>query len=287
MTISINNLANNVLVNMLNQSSERTNNIAVKLASGLKINQSADNAAGLAIATGMSSELRGYTQGIQNGNDGMSLLQTADGSSSSITDLLQRQRELAVQSMNGTYNDSDRAAMNTEFSQLTNEISRIAGSTNFNGIPVLSNQSATGALQNGAPSPISINTGNGQLNINLANFSPEVTGGVFGSTPYTGVGVGTVADATAAIDRIDSAVGNITQVRSDWGATQNRLTYSVDNLANNNVNIRAARSQIQDTDYAREMVNMSREKTLQQAGIALLAQSKHNGQQVMALLGVK
>lgn len=280
-------LSTNVLVNLLSKSSDRVNHIAAQLASGVSVGRASDNAAGLAIATAMTSQSNAYTQGMQNGNDGISLIQTADAASGSMTELLQRQRVLALQSMNGIYSDADRTVMNAEFSQLTREMSRIAATTSFNGQPLLTNLSAAGNVQNGAPEPISINTGDGNVSIALANFSPEATGGVFGGTPYTSVGIGSTADAGMAVERIDAAMGEIGSVRAQWGATENRLGVSVENLANANVNTLAARSQIQDTDYARSLVNLSKEQTLQQAGIALLAQSKQNSQQVMALLGMK
>jgi flagellin len=121
----------------------------------------------------------------------------------------------------------------------------------------------------------------------LANFSPEATGGIFGNTPYTGIGIGSSADASLAVERIDAALGQIESVRAQWGSTENRLGASIENMASANVNTLAARSRIQDTDYARSLINLSKEQTLQQAGIALFAQSKQNSQQVLSLLGMK
>lgn len=282
-----NNFNTNMLANLLSKSSERVNNLAAQMASGLSINRASDNAAGLAVATAMTTQSNTYIQGMQNSNDGISLIQTADTASGSMADILQRQRDLALQSMNGTYSDADRAAMNAEFSQLTSEMSRIAETTKFNGQPLLTNLSATGSVQNGAPSPINIATGDGNVSIALSNFSPEATGGVFGNTPYTGVGIGSSADASLAIERIDAAMGQIGSVRAQWGATENRLGASIENMASANVNTLASRSRIQDTDYARSLVDLSKEQTLQQAGIALFAQSKQNGQQVLSLLGMK
>lgn len=282
-----NSLNTNMLANLLSKSSDRINNLAAQMASGLSINRASDNAAGLAVATAMTTQSNTYIQGMQNSNDGISLIQTVDTASGSMADILQRQRDLALQSMNGTYSDADRAAMNAEFSQLTSEMSRIAETTKFNGQPLLTNLSATGSVQNGAPSPINIATGDGNLSIALSNFSPEATGGVFGNTPYTGVGIGSSADASLAIERIDAAMGQIGSVRAQWGATENRLGASIENMASANVNTLASRSRIQDTDYARSLVDLSKEQTLQQAGIALFAQSKQNSQQVLSLLGMK
>ena len=281
-----NNLNTNVLANLLSKSNDRINNLAAQMASGLSINRASDNAAGLSVATAMTSQSNAYIQGMQNSNDGISLIQTADAASGTMTELLQRQRDLALQSTNGTYSDADRAAMNAEFTQLTSEMSRIASTTKFNGQPLLTNLSASGSVQNGTPSPINIATGDGNISIALANFSPEATGGVFGNTPYTGVGIGSSADASLAIERIDAAMGEIGSVRAQWGATENRFGSSIENMASANVNTQAARSRIQDTDYARSLIDLSKEQTIQQAGIALFAQSKQNSQQVLSLLGM-
>jgi flagellin len=286
--MQVNNSFNtNVLANLLSKSSDRVNNLAAQMASGLSINRASDNAAGLSVATAMTTQSNAYMQGMQNSNDGISLIQTADAASGSMADLLQRQRDLALQSMNGTNSDADRAAMNAEFTQLTSEMSRIASTTKFNGQPLLTNLSAAGNVQNGTPSPINIATGDGSVSIALANFSPEATGGIFGNTPYTGIGIGSSADASLAVERIDAALGQIGSVRAQWGATENRLGASIENMASANVNTLAARSRIQDTDYARSLINLSKEQTLQQAGIALFAQSKQNSQQVLSLLGMK
>jgi flagellin len=286
--MQVNNSFNaNVLANLLSKSSDRVNNLAAQMASGLSINRASDNAAGLSVATAMTTQSNAYMQGMQNSNDGISLIQTADAASGSMADLLQRQRDLALQSMNGTNSDADRAAMNAEFTQLTSEMSRIASTTKFNGQPLLTNLSAAGNVQNGTPSPINIATGDGSVSIALANFSPEATGGIFGNTPYTGIGIGSSADASLAVERIDAALGQIGSVRAQWGATENRLGASIENMASANVNTLAARSRIQDMDYARSLINLSKEQTLQQAGIALFAQSKQNSQQVLSLLGMK
>lgn len=286
--MQVNNSFNtNVLANLLSKSSDRVNNLAAQMASGLSINRASDNAAGLSVATAMTTQSNAYMQGMQNSNDGISLIQTADAASGSMADLLQRQRDLALQSMNGTNSDADRAAMNAEFTQLTSEMSRIASTTKFNGQPLLTNLSAAGNVQNGTPSPINIATGDGSVSIALANFSPEATGGIFGNTPYTGIGIGSSANASLAVERIDAALGQIGSVRAQWGATENRLGASIENMASANVNTLAARSRIQDTDYARSLINLSKEQTLQQAGIALFAQSKQNSQQVLSLLGMK
>jgi flagellin len=212
------------------------------------------------------------------------VLQTADGASSDVTDLLQQQRGLALQSMNGTYNAQDRSAMNAQYQQLTAEIDHIATSTSFNDAPLMANLSSTGAVQNGNPAPVNINTGNGNTSIQLGNFSTSATGGVFGNSPFNTTDISSDSNASNALNSIDSAIGNISDLRANFGATQNSLTSTIDNISNNSVNLSANMSQIQDTDYARAISVLSQEGILQHAGVAMLAQSNHNEQNVMTLL---
>jgi flagellin len=286
MAISINNnYAASVGAALLNKSSNIQEKLIKQLASGLSINSAADNPAGLAVSTGMTSQIDEYSVGLQNSNDGMSLLQTADGGAENITDMLQTQRELALQSMNGTYNAADRGAMNEQFTQLTAEIDRVANTTAFNGINLLSNQDSTGTPQAGNPAPISIQTtADSTQSLSLANFNTTTTGGVFGSTPYNSNNIATDTAAATTVNAIDSALSNISTVRANWGAEQNRLDSTVNNLATTQVNLSAARSQIQDTDYAKTVAAMINQQTYQQVGIAMLAQRNANSSQVLSLL---
>lgn len=286
MAISINNnYAANLGAALLNKSSNIQEKLIKQLASGLSINSAADNPAGLAVSTNMTSQIDEYSVGLQNSNDGMSLLQTADGGAGSISDMLQTQRELALQSMNGTYNAADRGAMNEQFNQLTTEIDRVANTTAFNGINLLSNQDATGTPQAGNPAPISIQTtADSTQSLSLANFNTNTTGGVFGSTPYNTNNIATDTAAATTVTAIDSALSNISSVRANWGAEQNRLDSTVNNLTTTQVNLSAARSQIQDTDYAKTVAAMINQQTYQQVGIAMLAQRNANASQVLSLL---
>jgi flagellin len=292
--------SSDAIVNLLGRSSNHQQSIIEKLTSGLAINHAADNASGLAVVTGMTTQLRAYTQGVQNANDGMALIQTADGASSQVQDILQRQRELAVQSLNGTYNAADRTKMDAEFQQLTTEINRISTTTEFNKNPLLAGMTATGSVVSMAPAAIKIHTGNGALSVTLDNLNAGVSGagGALGQVAYRSSNgvvsmrnsafsratIGTQTAASLAIMKIDSALSNMSNVRAKWGAVQSRLEHSVANLNNINTNTGAARSQIWDTDYAKAMANLTREQFLQQAGVAMLMQRNHDTQNVLSLL---
>jgi flagellin len=228
--------------------------------------------------------------------------------------MLQRQRELAVQSLNGTYNKENRAQMNTEFQQLTKEINRVGTTTKFNSVDLMAHMSTTGSVLSTAASAnfqqigwqVAGQTGSrNKLAVSKFNFTTNYsgslgTGNVFGTfyfvstngtkvlsakgNSYGAQGISTQASASVAVMRIDSALSNIGTVRAKWGAFQNRLEYTVSNLQNVDTNIQAARSRIQDTDYARESANLARTQVLQQAGMSMLSQSNQSGQNVMSLL---
>jgi flagellin len=280
-----------------------------RLTSGKYINHAKDNAAGLAIVTGMTAQSRGYTQAIGNANQAMSLIQTADGATDEVVSMLQRQRELAMQSLNGTYNAENRSQMGTEFKQLTTEIDRIATTTKFNELPIMAQLGTKGSMLSAVASDrimqVGWEVGNGgsgrdKIHVSMGNFWTGTSGatGVFGQATITNANgskavvnsafskasIGTVAAASQAVMKIDSALSNIGTLRAKWGALQSRLDYSTMNLGNENDNIRSARSRIEDTDYAQESANLARTQVLQQAGMAMLSQSNQSGQNVMSLL---
>jgi len=245
-----------------------------RLSSGLRINSAKDDAAGLAISDRMTSQIRGLNQAVRNANDGISMAQTAEGALQETTNLLQRMRELAVQSSNGTNTTSDRASLDAEFQQLTAEIDRIAGSTSFNSQNILDGTFATGSeivFQVGAD--------NGQT-ISVAIASAGTTGlGVDTNT------VSTFDQAQAAISAIDSAISTVDTIRGDLGAVQNRLESTIANLSNVSENVAAARSRILDADIAQETSNMTKMNILQQAGTSILAQANQAPQLALSLLG--
>jgi len=244
-----------------------------RLSSGLRINRAKDDAAGLAISERFTSQIRGLDQATRNANDGISLLQTAEGALSEVENSLQRMRELAVQAANGTYNGSDRDSLNDEFSALSSEIQRIADVTEFNNINLLSN-GANLSLQvgweNGVNNVITFSTGKIIEASGISNVIPGA--------------ISTVASANGMLSEVSIAINAISNLRADFGAIQNRLESAVRNMDNVIENQSAARSRVLDADFARETANLTRTQILQQAGTAMLAQANSMPQGVLSLL---
>ncbi len=246
-----------------------------RLSSGLRINSGKDDASGLVIATKMDSQIRGMNVAIRNSNDAISFAQTADGGLSKVTDTLQRMRELAVQGGNGT---TDNASLTAEFGQLQAEITRVTGSTNFNGINTLGAAAGSGLIfQVGAGT--------------TANDSVTVTGtdltAVAAETAKAATAtfkVDTAANAKLAIDQIDKSIVEVNSSRATYGAVQNRFESIVANLQQSSENQSAAKSRIMDADFASESANLTRSQILQQAGTAMLAQANSLPNGVLALL---
>ena len=241
-----------------------------KLSSGYKINRAADDAAGLAISEKMRRQVRGLTQASLNAQDGVSLVQTAEGALNEVHDMLQRINELAVKAANGTMTSEDRGYINSEVSALKNEINRVAGATKFNDQAILNTSSS-----------ISVFVGAESGSINQIKFK-KVKATVSGLSLS-----GTTSDASAAEDLLTSVAGAITKLnekRSSLGAIQNRLEHTINNLDNIVENTQAAESAVRDTDMATEMVKYSNNNILAQAGQAMLAQSNQANQGVLSLL---
>jgi flagellin len=242
-----------------------------RLTSGLRINSSKDDAAGLAIAERLTTQVRGYQQAIRNAGDGISVAQTAEGGLDSITTSLQRIRELAVQSANYTNTDSDRAAIQQEVVQMRDEINRVAGQTAFNGVKLLDGSFQNAQFQVGA-------------NVNETII---VTG--VGPMDATSLGVGTVnlttvAGSNAALTSVDTALEAVSGARAKLGATMNRFEQTISNLRVTVENQMAARSRIQDADFALETAALTRAQILQQSGMAILGQANALPQNVLSLL---
>lgn len=248
-----------------------------RLSSGLRVNSAKDDAAGLAIAERMNSQVKGMNVAIRNANDGISLSQTAEGALGKMTDSLQRMRELAVQSANGTNSATDRTALGNEFTQLQAEITRVIGNSTFNDQKLFDSAAAgTGfQFQVGAGT-----TGDNQITVNSADLS---TGDLFTSTQGA-TKIDTAADALTAITNIDKAITQASTVRSTFGAAQSRLDAVVSNLQVNVENTSAAKSRIMDADFATETASLSRAQILQQAGNAMISQANQLPQQVLSLL---
>ncbi len=237
-----------------------------KLSSGLRINRAADDAAGLAISEGMRAQIRGTAQASRNAQDGISLVQTAEGSLNEMHSILQRIRELAVQWSNGTLSTGDQAKITAEVAQLTAELVRIRDTASFNGIALF------GA--SGAGTTVTIQVGANQ-NIDSAN-----------NTNRVGVSISALSFAGISMDvsQIDTAISSVSSVRSNLGAVQNRLESAIANLGVTEENLSASESRIRDVDVAQEMVNFTRLQILSQSGTAMLAQANQAPQGVLSLL---
>ena len=254
---------------ILNRSTGELNTTLQRLASGLRINSAKDDAAGLAIAEGLRSQVRGLDVAQRNSQDGISMVQTAEGALSETTNILQRIRELAVQAANGTQSDDNRTAINGEVSQLLSQIDNIAWETEFNGIKVLSTAS-TITLQTGA-------NGGQTLSVSLQGASTRQLG-------ISNVSVSTMTLAVSALSTLDLAIRSVTTLRSSFGALQNRLEFTINALSIREENSAASESAIRDANIARETINFTRSQILVSAGTTVLAQANIIPQTALTLL---
>ena len=275
----------NTNVNALySQNSMKTNARAMsasmeQLSTGSRVNSAKDDAAGLAIGQNMSAQVRGINMAIRNVNDGVNLLQTADGAMAEQANMLQRMRELAVQSASGTYSNTQRGYLNTEFSALSAQIDKIGSETTWNGYTLL-----TGTTGGATAGTFNFQTGQSSgTTIDVAIGSMTVSGLVISATT-AGVGIATAATAATTIAALDTAIGTLNAQRATLGAKINQLTYAGDNLSNISGNIQASRSTIMDTDYATASTQLSKTQIIQQAATAMLAQANQQPQSVLSLL---
>ena len=258
-----------------------------QLSTGKKINSASDNAAGLAISTRMTSQIRGLEQAIRNAYDAVSMVQTAEGALDEMTAMLQRMRELALQSGTGTTDASDRSYLNAEFTALRAEVDRIATSTEWNGRPILNGNA--GASATGGLSSVSYQVGmnaNQTVAVTFGNFT-DSTGSLSGlaSKTLSAATIGSaIGVASGAIGELDLAMTAVSKQRANFGATQNRLIHAVDNLTNVVTNAEVTRSRIMDTDYAEATSELARTQIIQQAGTAMLAQANELPATVLQLL---
>ena len=246
-----------------------------RLSSGLRVNSAKDDAAGLAIAERMNAQVRGMNVAVRNANDAISMAQTAEGAIGKIGDALQRMRELAVQSANGTNNAGDRDNLQTEFAELRAEVARLVDGTRFNGTNLFDGSTAVFTFQIGAGTTV-----NDTIDVASTDLTTTVRDTV---TLLDISGVDNTGSA-AAIDAIDLALGEVTTSRALYGAAQNRLETVIMTLQVSAENLTAARSRITDADFAVETANLSRASILQQAGNAMVAQANALPQQVLQLL---
>ncbi len=257
-----------------------------KLSSGMRINRAGDDASGLAVSEKMRSQIRGLNQAAQNAQNGISFIQTTEGYLQETTDLMQRIRELAVQSSNGIYSDEDRMQIQVEISALVSEVDRIASSAQFNGMNMLTGRFAQ---------PMGENVVTGSMWFHIGANMDQRTQVFIGTMSAMALGIreigseeklslATPEDANRAIGTIDEALKKINKQRADLGAYQNRLELTVKGLNVSAENLQASESRIRDTDMASQMVEFTKNSVLQQAGTAMLAQANTQSQNVLSLL---
>ena len=259
----------------LNMSQSALQVSLTRLSSGLRINTSKDDAAGLAVASRMETQSRGMSVAMRNASDGLSLAQTAEGGLQLISQHLQRMRELAVQSANGVYTSADRSLLNQEFFQLASEVTRVIKSTDFNGKKVLNGSASGIVFQIGAGT-----SATNRITITLSNIS-----GVSGIAGISNLSIGgTGSAALSAMSALTLALGSVNRIRANLGAVQSRFDGVISLLQTSKENTEAARSRIMDADYAQETASLTRSQILQQAGIAMLSQANALPNNVLSLL---
>ena len=259
--------------NALRANSRTMSSAMEQLSTGTRINSAGDDAAGLAIGQSMTSQIRGLNQAVRNANDGVSLLQTAEGAMVEQANMLQRMRELAVQAANGTYSSTQRGYLQTEFDELGSQITDISTDTTWNSLSLMDTASASFDFQVGQASGQTISVVIGDM-----SFSTLASGVTLGTA------ISTASAATSAISSLDTALDAINSQRATIGAGINRLTYAADNLNNISANVTASRSSVMDTDYATASTQLSKSQIVQQAATAMLAQANQQPQSVLALL---
>ena len=252
----------------------RLNSSYRRLSTGLRITTAADDAAGLAISERLRSQIRSLDQAKRNANDGISLVQTAEGALNETSNILTRMRELAIQASNGSVSNADKNTLNEEFSALVNEINRIARGTEFNGINLLDGTSSSLSFQVGFGTTTGIDT-------IAVSLSPALST----TLSLQSLDIGSSGTPSTAISTIDTAIDTVSSLRGSLGAVQNRLSSTVSNLGSGIENLSAAASRIRDVDVASETAELTRNTILQQASISILAQANISSQGALALLG--
>ncbi|EQB34020.1 flagellin N-terminal helical domain-containing protein [Sphingobium ummariense] len=248
-----------------------------RLSTGKRINSAKDDAAGLAIASTMTAQIRGMTQGVRNANDGISLAQTAEGALGEVSNMVQRMRELAVQALNGTNDDKAKANIKSEMDQLSTQITDTLTNSSFNGIKLFDGSTASVAIQAGANASDSVT-----ITLDDLAGSADITA-VAGATA-SAVDVTDVAFSSADLALFDTALDTISTTRANLGAVQNRLESTVNNLTSNITNLTDARSRIEDADFSAETTALAKQQILSQASTAMLAQANQSQQGVLNLI---
>ena len=269
------NLAAMSAANSLNSTQGQLSNTLARVSSGLRVTKAADDAAGSAVAMNLKTNARSGRQAIRNANDGISVIQTAESASKEVLNILDRMRELAVQSSSETLEDGERAYIDAEFHQLSDEVERIAQSSEFNDILLSDGTNAALDVQVGVDA-----SSNSRVSISLGNLTTSNLSVETGDIDLT-----KASTAQTAITEIDTAIDSVNSIRASYGAVQNRLESSINNMTTYVESLSAAASQIVDADYAHETAEMTRLQVMQQAGVAALSQARGINQSVISLLG--
>jgi flagellin len=248
-----------------------------RLSTGQRVNGSADDAAGIAIGNKMGTRISSLNMAVRNANEGISLLQSADGAAGTLSDMLFRMRELAIQSGNDTNSPSDRSALQAEVSALQGQITNILSNTEWNGMKTLKGEA-------GSSGSVSFQVGASSADAFVLDMTSLDTGSLADAQTSVSVNISTRSGATNALSTIDDALTEIDQARTLWGATANRLVYAADNATNVSMNTSASRSRIMDADYAQTTADLARSMILDQAGAAMLTQANQKPMYVLALL---
>jgi len=271
MTVIGTNIASLRAGNAANAASNMLQSAMQRLSTGKRINSARDDAAGLAISSSMTSQIQGMNQGIRNANDGIAMAQTADGALNEVGNMLQRVRELAVQSASGTYSDDDRTNLQTEVTALTTQITSILTNTQFNKVALFDGSA-------GASGDVTIQAGS------KAEDTVTVSFAEIDLSDATDIDISDADDASDALDTIDDALSTVNTARATFGAASSQLQSVVNNLSSNVENLSQARSGIQDADFSAETANLAKAQILSQASTAMLAQANQSQQSVLSLL---
>ena len=272
------NINSIIAQNATNKSDRAMTKTMEKLSTGFRINKSGDDAAGLAVSTKMTAQIRGTNQAARNISDAIALVQTADGATKEISAIMQRMRELAVQGATETYSTDDLALMDTEYQQLEAEIQRIVDQTKWNKMELLDGSGGSGGA---GAFLIQVGSDNGQfMTVSIGNL--DIAAGSLGC--LSGLDVSSQANASAAITNIDGAFENLATIRADYGSYMNRLSHSLNNAEVFSANMSDANSRLLDTDYANEMTEFAKAQIVRQAGMAMLSQANAIPNQVLQLL---
>jgi flagellin len=274
MTVINTNTAALMTQNSLTKNERAMTTAMSRLSSGLRINSAKDDAAGLAVAQKMTSQVKALDQAVRNANDGISMVQTAEGAGNRIANMLQRMRELAVQSASETYSDDDRTLLDVEFGELLDEIDNTAANLKWNNMAIIESDADDYIIQVGAYA-------SQQVTVTFQDWSSDADG-VF--TDFSGLDLTSQSNSNTAITALDAAIEEAATELANYGAYMSRLEYSADIAANSSMNLAASKSRIEDADYAKETTALARTQIISQAGTAMLAQANQVKQTVLALL---